>query len=98
MEKTQIDKAKKFIHSHLREDFTLDELAKFVGYSAYHFAREFKADTGKTVMEYTRESRLNAAADELAIGKGVFNTALEFGFETYAGFTKDYGDKNPAAD
>jgi AraC-like DNA-binding protein len=46
-----IIKAYKFIDEHLSDEFSLDEIAHFVGYSSYHFARKFKEATGKTVLD-----------------------------------------------
>jgi len=60
-----IIKAHKFIDEHLSDEFTLDELARFAGYSSYHFARKFKEVTGKSVMEYVSKKRVLAAANRL---------------------------------
>jgi len=85
-----IIKAYEFIDEHLRDEFSLDELARFVGYSSYHFARKFKEVTGKTVMEYVREKRIFAAADEIKAGANICDTAMKYGFDTHAGFTKAF--------
>lgn len=85
-----IIKAYEFIDRHLTDDFSLDEIARYVGYSSYHFARRFKELTGKTVMEYLREKRIMAAADEIKAGANICNTAMKYGFDTHAGFTKAF--------
>lgn len=90
MEKQTINKADEFINEHLSDEFTLDEIARFVGYSSYHFAREFKKETGKSVMEYVREKRISAASIEIKAGDDICNTALKYGFDTHAGFTKAF--------
>lgn len=82
--------AEKFIAEHLRDEFTLDEIADFCGYSAFHFARKFKEATGKTVMGYVREKRILAAAELIKNGFGICDAAMESGFETHAGFTKAF--------
>lgn len=89
MEQTII-KAYKFIDEHLCDEFSLDEIARFVGYSSYHFARKFKEVTGKTVMEYVREKRIFAAANEIKAGANICDTAMKYGFDTHAGFTKAF--------
>ena len=43
MESKHISKAKQFIREHLKKEFALNELANYVGYSAFHLAREFKS-------------------------------------------------------
>jgi len=88
----EILKACKFIDEHLIDEFTLDEIARFVGYSSYHFARKFKEVMGKTVMEYVREKRIFAAANEIKAGANICDTAMKYGFDTHAGFTKAFSN------
>jgi len=90
METDPIDQVREFMRSHLKDEFSLDELARFVGYSAYHLAREFKEATGQSVMECARAMRIVASAEELKQGMGVCNTAMEYGFETHSGFTRAF--------
>jgi len=85
-----INKAYEFIEEHLCDEFSLDEIAHFVGYSSYHFARKFKEVTGKSVMEYVREKHIFAAADEIKAGANICDTAMKYGFDTHAGFTKAF--------
>ena len=85
-----IKNAEKFIAGHLKEEFTLDEIADFCGYSPYHFARKFKEAVNKTVMGYVREKRIFAAARLIKNGFGICDAAMEYGFETHAGFTKAF--------
>lgn len=91
MEQTII-KAYQFMDEHLSEEFSLDEIARFVGYSSYYFARKFKEETGKTVMEYVRERRIYEAATEIKAGANICNTAMKYGFDTHAGFTKAFSN------
>ena len=58
MENTHIDKIREFVNEHLTDEFSLSEIAGYVGYSAFHLAREFKAITGVSIMEYTRDQRV----------------------------------------
>lgn len=83
-------RADEYISKYLKEDFSLEEMASFCGYSTFHFSRKFKLATGKTVMEYVREKKIYAAAELLAQGSRVCNAAMEFGFDTHAGFTKAF--------
>lgn len=91
MDRDAVRKAQEFVRQQLREDLSLEELARSVGYSAYHFAREFKEATGQSAMEYVREMRIHAAAEEMSRGKSVCSTAMEYGYETHSGFTKAFG-------
>ena len=90
MEDEFIKKTKAFVESQLKEEFSLNEIAQFVGYSAYHFAREFKNTTGQSVMEYVREQRIHAAAKDIANKGNICDVALDYCFDTHAGFTKAF--------
>ena len=90
MDDSILAKAKEFIQAHLKEEFSLGDLAQAVGYSPFHLAREFKQATGMAIMEHTRQARVHAAADELAAGQSVCDTAMAFCFDTHAGFTRAF--------
>ncbi len=90
MDNEAINKTKEFVKSHLKQDFTLDELAKFIGYSSYHFAREFKSVMGQSVMEYVREQRCYEASKDIAKGNSICNVAMNYCFDTHSGFTKAF--------
>lgn len=83
-------KALEFIDRHLCDEFSLDDIAGIAGYSSFHFARKLKEETGKTVMDHVREKRIFAAACELKAGANVCDTAMKYGFDTHAGFTKAF--------
>ncbi|MFR5866022.1 MAG: AraC family transcriptional regulator [Candidatus Woodwardiibium sp.] len=36
----------------MEQDFSLSELSKHIGYSPYHLSREYKKQTGRTLMDY----------------------------------------------
>jgi len=74
----------------LKDEFSLGELADNVGYSVFHLAREFKDATGLSIMEYARNRRVTAASEEIAKGRGVCEIAMEYCFDTHAGFTKAF--------
>ena len=90
MDTIQINKAKEFITEHLKEEFSLNDLASSVGYSAFHLAREFKNSTSLSIMEYTRNERILAASKELCNDFNICDIAMEFCFDTHAGFTRAF--------
>jgi AraC-like DNA-binding protein/GNAT superfamily N-acetyltransferase len=90
MENEIILKAKDYIFFHLTEQFSLENIAKSCGYSKYHFSREFRKDTGLSVMEFVRKERITAARKELLSGKSIFDIALKYGFDTHTGFTNAF--------
>jgi two-component system response regulator YesN len=56
-----IRKAVLFIGANFREPLTLTQVANEGGMSKYHFARTFKAITGKTFKEYLSDRRVEEA-------------------------------------
>lgn len=90
MEQEFVNKIKAFVDNHLKDEFSLNDLSQFIGYSSYHFAREFKELTGQSVMEYVREQRLYAASKDIANRGNICNVAMNYCFDTHAGFTKAF--------
>lgn len=79
-----------YIEANLKTDITAGELAGEAGYSVYHFCRLFAEETGEAVKSYILGRRLRHAAYELASGRVAAEVALEYGFDTYAGFYKAF--------
>jgi AraC family transcriptional regulator len=50
-----------YIHEHLSENITLDDLASSVALSRYHFARRFRVSTGTTPHDYVLQQRVARA-------------------------------------
>ena len=90
MEQNDIEKIKTFVNEHLKQEFSLNDIADYIGYSAFYLTREYKTATGMSVMEYVREQRVHAAAQDIGNGKNIFETALDFCFDTHAGLTKAF--------
>ena len=90
MEHTHIEKIKAFINEHLKDEFSLSQIAEYMSYSAFHLAREFKTITGTSIMEYTRDQRIFAASKELENNHSVCDIAMDYCFNTHAGFTKAF--------
>lgn len=57
----RLKKAISYIQAHLAEDITLDQLASEAVMSRYHFARSFKAATGKSPIQYVIDERVGWA-------------------------------------
>ena len=50
-----------YIHEHLKENISLDDLAGSIGLSRYHFARRFRQSTGTTPHEFVLHQRVERA-------------------------------------
>lgn len=82
---------KKFISENLHQPITASDVAKAAGYSQYHAARVFRAETGVSPFEYIRRQRLTKSARTLRLGKHkVLDVALDFVFDTHEGFTRAF--------
>lgn len=82
-----------FIAAHLREPITAHDVAIAAGYSQYHAARVFRAETGSSPFEYIRQERLTAAARVLrTTDTRVLDVALDFVFDSHEGFTRAFSN------
>lgn len=79
-----------YIESNLKEKLSLSLIASKAGYSDYHFSRMFSMLAKMPVMTYVAQRRLTHAMYDLARGARVTETAMEYTFETHAGFTKAF--------
>lgn len=61
-----IHKAIEYINKHIAEDISIDEICDAVHISKYHFCRQFKKNTGLTVMKYILQTRMIMAKNLLA--------------------------------
>lgn len=79
-----------YIEQNLKTDITAKELAYMAGYSVWHYHRLFVRVTGMSISAYIGKQRLNRALSEIAGGRRAIDVALEYGFDTYAGFYKAF--------
>ena len=84
----RVEAAKTYLASRLGERISLDEVARAVHLSPFHFARVFQARTGVPVHRYFTRLRLRAALDRLMEGADDLTAlALELGFSSHSHFT-----------
>lgn len=57
----RLNKVFDYIENHYQEVMTIDDVAKYVGFSPYYFTRFFKTNTGQTFMQFLTEYRINQA-------------------------------------
>lgn len=88
-----IKRSMEYIDSHLNEDLTAEKIAAHEGYSVFHFCRIFKEYTGKSLMKYVRDKRLENAEEKIAKGESTAEVAYKCGFETSSGFARAYEKK-----
>ena len=88
---TSIRGAVSFMEAHLRDDVSLEDVARAVHLSPFFLQRGFSLMTGYGVSEYLRNRRLyQAALDLQETGEKVIDVALRYGYETPESFTKAF--------
>jgi AraC-like DNA-binding protein len=86
----EIQRVIEYIDAHLDEEISVSLLGEIAGYSPWHLCHLFTDCMGVPLMEYVRVRRMHRAAEELPHGRGLYDIALDHGFETQAGFYKAF--------
>ena len=87
----RVEKVVVVLRERLVEPPTLEELGRAVGCSSFHLSRTFSAATGMTIPQYTRQLRLERAAELLQSGKfNVTEAALEVGYSSLSHFSQAF--------
>jgi len=68
---------------------TLEQLAKYIGMSPYHFHRVFKAVTGLTPRGYATAHRAKRLRDELEQGTNITNAIFNAGYNSSSRFYEE---------
>lgn len=79
-----------YIEQNLKTDITPEELARMAGYSVWHFQRLFVHVIGIPLAAYINRRRLDRALAEIGSGRKAIDAAMEYGFDSYAGFYKAF--------
>lgn len=80
----------RYIDERIKEELTITEIADMAGYSAHHIYKIFRVYSPYPIMAYIRRKKLYAAASEMYTGRKLYDIALDYGFETPAGFYKAF--------
>ncbi len=81
-----------YITEQLDHEIIVDDLAKFVCMSKYHFMRTFKKLTGKTVYQYIISKRLEVAKSLIESGMNFTSAGQLCGFNDYSCFYRAFKD------
>ena len=86
-----IEKAIGYIESHLKDDFSIEDVASRVHMSSGYFQKAFSMLCGFTVGEYIRNRRLAEAGMELlSSNEKIIDIALMYGYDSHDSFTKAF--------
>ncbi len=93
-----IDQAVVYIHEHLKDDITREDVALSVCMNSDYFAKMFKKKTGLLISEYILKCRMTLAQELLKRDMSIMNIAMEIGFNSSSYFSttfKRYTGKSP---
>lgn len=89
LDRRRLQRVVDLIEAHLGEGLTIEALANEACLSPYHFARAFKAATGKAPHRYLTDRRIARAAAMISDGRrSLAEIADECGFSSQAHFTR----------
>jgi AraC family transcriptional regulator len=86
----QIQKVLYYIEQNIESSFELESLARYAGYSKYHFCRIFKLYVGESVMDYIIRLRLERAQFLVIQKSSLIDLSLDVGYKTPNGFNKAF--------
>ena len=91
MNRQPIYKSIEVIENRIMEKLTVENIAKTVHFSKYHYQRMFREIVGETVMEYVTKRKLTLAGKALLeTDDTILDIALKFGFDSHDGFTRSF--------
>ncbi|PLT30621.1 AraC family transcriptional regulator [Peribacillus deserti] len=85
-----IQKVVDYIDEHIQTEITVSDLAKFMGYSPFHFLRIFKEAVGVPPMEYVTRRKMQFALRDMGKQTSMNDVAFNYGYDSYAGFAKAF--------
>lgn len=79
-----------YIHEHLEEEISLDELSKHTRLSKYHFLRLFSEKIGVTPHQYIIAKRIHKAKELVLKGESLSLAGLHAGFSDQSHFIRSF--------
>lgn len=86
-----ISDAIEYIEEHIREELSVEAIAKQAALSPFYFQRGFSMLCGLTVGEYIRQRRLSLAGlDVVMTDRKIIDLALDYGYDSPDSFTRAF--------
>ncbi|MFT2098542.1 helix-turn-helix domain-containing protein [Marinomonas sp. 2405UD66-6] len=84
------ERVRDYLHSHVTEEVSLDELSQVAQMSKYHLLRRFRDYFGMTPHQYWQNYRINRAKEALELGMSLADVAFTFGFSDLSYFNRRF--------
>lgn len=89
--KTRVARAKEILIAKLASPPTLDDLGREVGISGFYLSRSFSQETGMTIPQFLRRTRIERAAELIRAGShNVSEAAFAVGYSSLGHFSKSF--------
>ncbi|MCH4889221.1 helix-turn-helix transcriptional regulator [Acidaminobacter sp. JC074] len=91
LDENDFNKVNNYIHNHLSEGITIDDLADELNISKFHFLNEFKKLTGITPYQHLLKVRIDLAKKALSnLDKSITSIAYDLGFSDNSHFSRTF--------
>lgn len=84
------ERVRDYLHAHVGEEVSLDELSQLAHMSKYHLLRCFRDYFGMTPHQYWQNYRINCAKEALELGMPLADVAFTFGFTDLSYFNRRF--------
>lgn len=84
------ERVRDYLHAHVGEEVSLDELSQVAHMSKYHLLRCFRDYFGMTPHQYWQNYRINRAKEALELGMPLADVAFTFGFTDLSYFNRRF--------
>lgn len=88
--KSVVAQAIQYIHQHLGEDITRQDVAMAVSMNSDYFSKLFKKETGLLISEYLLNTRISLAQELLKSTMSITDIAMETGFNSFSYFSTTF--------
>ena len=86
-----VKRAVEYIEENLKNDISVEEVARFAGYSKYHFIGLFRENLGLTPANYIRKRRISEIVRLMETDKRpICDIAFEYGFNSKENFVRAF--------
>ncbi|MEL0612409.1 AraC family transcriptional regulator [Marinomonas arenicola] len=82
------ERVREYLHSHIADEVSLDDLSQVAHLSKYHLLRRFRDYFGMTPHKYWQNCRLNKAKRAIELGMPIADVVYTFGFTDLSYFNR----------